>query len=130
MTKISRICATALSEAEAAHGADHPLVAELVARVRAELRFEQVEEIAAALGPFFSDDAEGIASDLTMQYHGRGGKMGDSELLAVLVAAGPHPPAVESLVRMFADVVAEHDAYDRGLDYAGYLAERTAQEAA
>lgn len=92
---VNRICRTVLVEA---HAVGDPLVSELAARVEAELRFEHAAET--------GDDTELDA--------GRSGPLDDRGLLALVVAAGPHSAAVEALMRAFAAIVAEHDAYDRG----------------
>ena len=106
MSKLNAICNAALAEAQVA-GQGNPLVAELVERVAAEFRFEEIAEGAAV---------DGIEFTL---HGGRSGPLSDAELLAALLAAGPHEAAVEALVHVFAGVVAEHDACARELEAGG-----------
>jgi hypothetical protein len=100
MSNVNAICNTTLAQARTA-GQSSPLIAELVERFAAELRFEEVAQ---------GDMADDI--DLTL-HGGRSGPHDDHSLLALIVAAGPHSAAVEALTRTFAGIVAEHDAYER-----------------
>lgn len=122
MSNVNVICNTVFAQAQAV-GAHDPLVAELVERCRAELRFEEIAELAQALERYFPADAvaqamRGIESELT---DGRSEPLSDAELLAALVAAGPHGRAVNALVSVYAGVVDEHDQYERELEGAAVV---------